>query len=95
MASIISRLDRLANHPDLDQPAIEAFCSTLTDEQKEMFLKALGVVVDWRGEAIEYIRRGELSFEALASEFDHELASELFQAAGIATPIMTDRFFVK
>jgi len=40
-------------------------------------------VDDWRSEAIEYIRRGELSFEALADEFDPDLATELFRAAGV------------
>jgi hypothetical protein len=40
-------------------------------------------VDDWRSEAIEYIRRGELSFEALAEEFDRDLATELFKAAGV------------
>lgn len=38
---------------------------------------------DWRTDAIEYIRRGEISFEALADEFDEDLATELFRAAGV------------
>ena len=38
----------------------------------------------WRREAIEYIRRGELSFDALVEEgFDRDLATELFKAAGV------------
>ncbi|MFA6270686.1 MAG: terminase small subunit [Candidatus Paceibacterota bacterium] len=47
-------------------------------------------VEDWRSEAIEYIRRGELSFEALVEEgFDRDLATELFKAAGI--PVQTGK----
>lgn len=38
---------------------------------------------DWRSQAIEYIRRGEIAFEALAEEFDADLATELFTAAGV------------
>ncbi len=41
-------------------------------------------VDDWRSEAIEYIRRGEISYDALAQEFDHDLATELFEAAGVS-----------
>lgn len=40
-------------------------------------------VDDWQSKAIEYIRKGELSFEALADEFDPDLATELFRAAGV------------
>jgi hypothetical protein len=42
---------------------------------------------DWRSDAIEAIRRGEISYEALRDEFDQDLASELFRAAGI--PVRT------
>jgi phage terminase small subunit len=38
---------------------------------------------DWRGEAIDLIRRGDLTFEALAGEFDENLAAELFESAGV------------
>ena len=38
---------------------------------------------DWRSEAIEAIRRGEISYEALKDEFDQDLATELFRAAGV------------
>lgn len=40
-------------------------------------------VDDWRSETIEYIRKGEISYEALAEEFDHDLATELFASAGV------------
>ena len=46
-------------------------------------------VDDWRSQAIEYIRRGELSFEALADEFDPDLATELFRAAGVPVEVGT------
>lgn len=42
---------------------------------------------DWRTDAIEMIRRGEVSYEALADEFDPDLATELFRAAGV--PVRT------
>ena len=52
--------------------------------------KHLGLFVDrikhedWRSEAIEYIRKGELDYGALADELGTDLATELFAAAGIA-----------
>jgi len=42
---------------------------------------------DWRSEAIEYIRKGELSYQALAEEFDHDLATELFATAGVPVTV--------
>jgi hypothetical protein len=38
---------------------------------------------DWRSEAIEYIRKGEIGYEALADELGIDLATELFTAAGV------------
>lgn len=38
---------------------------------------------DWRSEAIEYIRAGELGYEVLANEFGADLATELFTRAGV------------
>lgn len=40
-------------------------------------------VEDWRSEAIDLIRRNEITFDALAEEFDRDLAVELFKAAGV------------
>lgn len=40
-------------------------------------------VDDWRSEAIEEIRTGNIGFEELAEVFDHDLATELFKAAGV------------
>jgi hypothetical protein len=47
---------------------------------------------DWHGEAIALIRRGEISYEALAREFgDDKLAQQLFTEAGIPlTPAGAD-----
>lgn len=42
---------------------------------------------DWRTEAIDLIRRGELTFDALAEAFDNDLASQLFREAGV--PVQT------
>jgi len=44
---------------------------------------------DWRTEAIEAIKRREIGFEELANEFDRDLATELFKAAGISVEIAT------
>lgn len=44
-------------------------------------------IEDWRSEAIEYIRRGEITYDVLAEEFDADLATELFRAAGV--PVQT------
>lgn len=38
---------------------------------------------DWRDEAIEYIKAGELTYQSLAEEFDHDLARDLFRSAGV------------
>lgn len=38
---------------------------------------------DWRSQAIADIRAGLIPYDALAEAFDHDLASELFAAAGI------------
>lgn len=38
---------------------------------------------DWRTEAIDLIRRGEIAYEALAEEFGDDLATELFKMAGV------------
>lgn len=44
-------------------------------------------VDDWRTEAVNLIRRGELEYAALAEAFDESLAAELFATAGV--PIQT------
>lgn len=38
---------------------------------------------DWRSEAVDLIRRGELAYEAVEQELGYDLAQELFAAAGI------------
>lgn len=38
---------------------------------------------DWRSEAIELIRRGEVAYDALEQELGGELAEELFKSAGV------------
>jgi hypothetical protein len=38
---------------------------------------------EWRKEAIEYIRSGEIDYKALADEFGINLATELFKQAGV------------
>ncbi len=43
---------------------------------------------DWRTEAIQFIRNGEIEYEVLASEFGHSLAVELFKRAGV--PVSVD-----
>lgn len=40
-------------------------------------------VNDWRAQAIQDIKDGKISFEALSNAFDKSLAAELFTAAGI------------
>lgn len=40
-------------------------------------------VDDWRTDAIAMIKRGELTYDALAEAFDTSLAADLFAAAGI------------
>lgn len=40
-------------------------------------------VEDWRSQAIADIRAGKLPFDALVEAFDHDLATELFAAAGV------------
>lgn len=40
-------------------------------------------LVDWRAEAIDLIRGGKISFDALADEVEEDLATELFTAAGV------------
>lgn len=40
-------------------------------------------VEDWRTEAVRLIQRGELSFDAVAGEFGHDLATSLFASAGV------------
>lgn len=44
-------------------------------------------VEDWRSDAIEYIRRGEVSYKALADEFGTDLATELFTIAGVPVDV--------
>ena len=68
-----------------DQQALNTFVSRLSENERDMLLTALGIAGpdQWRIEAIEYIQRGELSFEALVSEFDRQTAIELFEAAGV------------
>lgn len=46
-------------------------------------------VDDWRSQAIEDIKAGKISFEALRDAFDHETATELFTAAGASIPPAT------
>lgn len=38
---------------------------------------------DWRSEAIEAIRRGELAYQPVAEELGESLAAELFRSAGV------------
>jgi len=45
--------------------------------------------VDWRDTALEYIRKREVSYEALADEFGHDLATELFTLAGVPVEVGT------
>jgi phage terminase small subunit len=40
-------------------------------------------IEDWRTEAIDLIRKGEIDFSVLAEEFDDDLATELFKSAGV------------
>lgn len=40
-------------------------------------------VDDWRTQAIDAIRRGEVLYDPLVEEMGHDLATELFQLAGI------------
>lgn len=65
-----------------NQDAVNALVSRLSADEKTMLLNALGVN-DWRTEAIEYIRKGEISFQFLADEFDPDLARDLFREAGL------------
>jgi phage terminase small subunit len=44
-------------------------------------------VEDWRSQAIADIRDGKIKFELLAEEFDYDLATELFAAAGIPVQV--------
>lgn len=44
-------------------------------------------IEDWRTQAIEDIRAGVIPFEVLAEEFDVDLATELFKAAGVPIQI--------
>jgi len=45
---------------------------------------------DWRTQAIDDIRAGIIPFKALAEEFDIDLATELFKAAGVPVQITED-----
>ncbi|MHC4617407.1 MAG: transposase [Planctomycetota bacterium] len=38
---------------------------------------------DWRSEAIEYIKNGEVTYTVMADEFGTDLAVELFRLAGV------------
>jgi Phage terminase, small subunit len=40
-------------------------------------------VMDWQTEAVLAIRSGEVDYEALVAEFGHDLATQLFQQAGV------------
>lgn len=40
-------------------------------------------IQDWRSQAVADIRAGKLPFSVLAEVFDHDLATELFKAAGV------------
>lgn len=41
------------------------------------------IIEDWRTEAITMIRNGQLEFKALSAEMGHDLATELFESAGV------------
>lgn len=43
-------------------------------------------VNDWRSQAIDDIKAGNVTYEALVSHFDNEIATELFRAAGLPIP---------
>lgn len=38
---------------------------------------------DWRSKAIDYIRNGEIEFDTLVREIGHDLATQLFESAGV------------
>ncbi len=40
-------------------------------------------IMDWQVEAVQAIRSGEVDYESLATEFGNDLATQLFQQAGI------------
>lgn len=44
-------------------------------------------VEDWRTQAIQDIKDGKLSYEALAEAFDDSLAADLFRSAGISIQV--------
>lgn len=46
---------------------------------------------DWRSQAIEDIRRGAITYDALAQAFDDTLAAELFRSAGVEVSDDADR----
>lgn len=46
---------------------------------------------DWRSQAIEDIRRGAITYDALAQAFDDTLAAELFRPAGVEVSDDADR----
>lgn len=41
------------------------------------------VQVEWRSEAVELIRKREIDFKPLSDEIGHDLATELFELAGV------------
>lgn len=43
-------------------------------------------VEDWRSQAINGIRDGEIDYDALVESFDEDLATELFRTAGVPIP---------
>ena len=73
-------------------PAAEWDMSGLSAAHLEAFLAAIPVPDDTTldelgaqvvAEMIAYIRAGEISFQALADEFNHQIASEVFRRAGV------------
>lgn len=43
-------------------------------------------VLDWRGEAVQAIRKNEIDYVAIAEELGDDLASQLFREAGVPVP---------
>lgn len=43
-------------------------------------------VLDWRGEAVQAIRKNEIDYVAIAEELGDDLASQLFREAGVPIP---------
>lgn len=56
------------------------------DKRQLVLNKPTAIQGDWRSQAIEDIKAGVLSYEALEENFDESLAADLFRAAGVPIP---------